>query len=57
MVKMNYQKVQIHVITDFNQNLNLINYLSHNFQRCLGKLKLKHKQVTEMEAVVYQIRQ
>ena len=39
--KMNYWKVQIHVITDFNNNLNLIHYLSHNFQRCLGKLKVK----------------
>ena len=33
--------MQIHVLTDFNHNLNLIHYLSHNFQRCLGKLKVK----------------
>ena len=25
----------------FNHNLNFIHYLSHNFQRCLGKLKVK----------------
>ena len=41
MVKMNYWKVQIHVLTDFNQNLNLIHYLSHNFQICPGELKVK----------------
>ena len=41
MVKMNYLKVQIHVLTYFNHNLNLIHYLSHNFQRYLGKLKVK----------------
>ena len=41
MVKMKYWKVQIHVLTDFNHNLKLIHYLSHNFQRCLGKLKGK----------------
>ena len=41
MVKINYWKVQIHVLTDFNHNLNLIHYLSHNFQRYLGKIKLK----------------
>ena len=41
MEKMNDWKVQIHVLTDFNNNLNLIHYLSHNFQRCLGKLKVK----------------
>ena len=41
MVEMEYWKVQIHVLTDFNPNLNLIHYLSHNFQRCLGKLKVK----------------
>ena len=33
--------MQINVLTDFNHNLNLIHYLSHNFQRCLGKIKLK----------------
>ena len=33
----------IHVLTDFNHNLNLIHFLSHSFQRCLGKLKLKAK--------------
>ena len=33
--------MQIHVLTDFNHNLNLIHYLSHNYQRCLGKLKVK----------------
>ena len=33
--------MQIHVLTDFNHNLNLIHYLSHNIQRCLGKLKVK----------------
>ena len=39
--KINYWKVQIHALTDFNDNLNLIHYFSHNFQRYLGKLKLK----------------
>ena len=33
--------VQIHVLTEFNHNLNLIHYISHNFQRFLGKLKVK----------------
>ena len=33
--------MQIHVLTDFNHNPNLIHYLSYNFQRCIGKLKLK----------------
>ena len=33
--------MEIHVLTDFNHNLNLIHYLSHNFQRCLGKLRIK----------------
>ena len=41
MVKMNDREVQIHVLTGFNHNLNLIHYLSHNFQRYLGKLKVK----------------
>ena len=41
MLEMKYWKVQIHVLTDFNHNLNLIHYLSHNFQRCLGKLKVQ----------------
>ena len=41
MVKMNDVKVQIHVLTKFNHNLYLIHYLSHNFQICLGKLKVK----------------
>ena len=41
MVKINDLEVQIHVLTDFNKNLNLIHYLSHDFQRCLGKLKVK----------------
>ena len=27
--------------TDFNHNLNLIHYLSHNYQRWLVKLKVK----------------
>ena len=35
--------MQIHVLTDFNHNHNLIHYLSHNFQRCLGKLKVKEQ--------------
>ena len=39
MVGMKYRKVQIHALIDFNHNLNLIHNLSHNFQRCLGKLK------------------
>ena len=43
MVKMNYWRVQIYVLTNFNHNLNLIHYLFHNFQRCLGKLKVKSK--------------
>ena len=30
-----------YVLTDFNHNLNLIHYLSHNYQICLGKLKVK----------------
>ena len=29
------------ILTDFNHNLNLIHYSSHNYQRCLGKLKVK----------------
>ena len=33
--------MQKHVLTDFNHNLYLIHYLSHNYQRCLGKLKVK----------------
>ena len=41
MVEIKYRKVQIHVLTDFNHNLNLIHYLSHNFQGYLGKLKVK----------------
>ena len=41
MVKMKYWRVQIHVLTDFNHNLNLIHYLSHNYQICLGNLKVK----------------
>ena len=35
--------MQIHVLTDFIHNLNLIYDLSHNYQRCLGKLKVKAK--------------
>ena len=41
MAKIYYWKVKIHVLTDFNHCINLIHYLSHNFQRCLGKLKVK----------------
>ena len=41
MVEIKDRKVPIHVLTDFNHNLNLIHYLSHNFQGCLGKLKVK----------------
>ena len=41
MVEMKYWKLQIHVLIEFNHNLNLIHYLSHNFQRCLEKLKVK----------------
>ena len=43
MFKMKYWRVQIHVLTGFNHNLNLIHYLSHNCQRCLGKLKVNAK--------------
>ena len=33
--------MQKHVLIDFNHNPNIIHYLSHHFQRCLGKLKVK----------------